>query len=391
MFMQNIRRATKKHRKVLLAVVLLLMLGLVGSFATWNSRSGVGGGSDAGAGEFTLVQQINSYLEYIRSLEAEAREYSDFITLASSYMELGYLYANNLYNGTEEEKATAQDAVDASAGWAREYYQRALDNAPEGLNSKAIADIKAAQAEACEMQGDWDSAAFYRNEAAGLSVADVLSNISSLEAEAGDYDGYLAVAAAYMDLSSLYAEILNNGYEEDNSSTQKSLSVSAAMAREYYQRALDNPPEIFSDTIMAEIKAAQAQACYIESDMEGALTYMEEAHDLIPDEVNFITSIAMLHQEMEHNTEAVMFYQQARNMAPEDPYIVDAYANFLLTFMGTERAIREWEIYRDALPEDHPYKETADDYIVNLQSWADFMASFEQAIEEEDYDPEIDF
>ena len=37
MLMQNIRRSTRKHRKVLIFVVILLAVGLVGSFAVWNS------------------------------------------------------------------------------------------------------------------------------------------------------------------------------------------------------------------------------------------------------------------------------------------------------------------------------------------------------------------
>ena len=37
MFMQKIRHATYKHRTVLIVVVVLLAIGLVGSFAVWGA------------------------------------------------------------------------------------------------------------------------------------------------------------------------------------------------------------------------------------------------------------------------------------------------------------------------------------------------------------------
>ena len=394
MFMQNIRRATKKHRKVLLVVVVLLMFGLVGSFATWSSRSGlggIGGGAEAG-GEYTLDQYIAAYLDYIRSMEEEANDYSSFLSLASSYIELGYLYMEKLYDNDvdEEAAAAAEEAMKASAAWARIYYQRALDDAPEGLNVAAIADIMNGQAEACEMQGDSESAVAYRKEANSLQVTASLSNIESLKAEAVDYEGCISLAAAYMELSYLYADSLSSEEEEDEA-MHEALSASAASAREYFQQALDVAPEgLLNEAAIAEVKFGQAEACNIAGDSEGALDYLEEANSINPDDVRIIYSIAMLNQELGRDDEAFIFYQRARTMAPEDMNIVDAYSRFLFSYISPERGIKELQDYRDALPEGHPYIETADNNIANLQGWADLFSSLQVVDEDDEFGLEID-
>gem|GEM_PF-2235796 len=415
MFMQDIRRATKKHRKVLLAVVVLLMVGLVGSFATWNSggRSGTNPGGTDVNGEPTLDQQITSYLSLIATLEEDAYDYSSFLNVAYSYMELGDLYMNKYSDETgkipeldppvyDEEGnvvplAPAQEAARAareaeynaayaaaeiwldgsrnSAGWAREYYQRALDNAPEGLNDAAIAEIKAGQADACDMQGDVEAAAAFRREANSLRIAASLNNISSLKAAAADYMGYLNVAYAYMELSGLYQGNLSSGDEAEDSKTQDALTASAASAIEYYQKALDNAPEEIVDAAKAEIKLGQAEACYMQTELEKALTYVEEAYSLTPENTQLLMVQASLHSELDRKDKAKELYQKARLLEPEDINIAVTYAEFLFYSDSNDAGIAELKAYRDSLPEGHANIDTADEYINYLQSWADLFAN----------------
>ena len=396
MFMQSIRRATKRHRKVLLVVVILLLLGLVGSFATWSSRSGVDNTGGAVSGEPSLDQLISSYLTYIREKEAEDLDFNGYQGLADTYMDLGSLYQTKLYSSAgdgdddEEAYAATENAMKNSAAWARIYYQHALDNAPEALNAAGIAEIKNKQAAACDMQGDTESAAAFRKEAISVRIAASLSLIQSLEAEEADYDGYKERASAYMELSYLYANSLTGDEEEDHE-TQHALEASAASARNCYEQALENLPEdLQNDAAKAEIKFAQAEACDVERDAEGALVYIEEASALAPEDVRYVYSLAAIHQELGNEAKAIMFYQQARAMAPEDLTVAYAYANFLFSHSSPEDGIEELKAYRAALPAGHPYIEEAEYYIEYFQSFADMFASFEM-VGDDDLGLEIDY
>ena len=336
MFMQSIRRATKKHRKVLLAVVILLLVGLVSSFGIWNSISqGSTGVSNTTGDDITLEQQITAYLEYIETLKPEAVDYSGCLNLASTYKELGYLYANKysmemenvpeasqpVYDeegnevplGPVEEAARSakeaerQTAISAAEVWmeygknaaiqAETYYQQALDKAPAELNDAGIANIKASQAETRDMQGDTEGALAFMKEAYELTP--------------------------------------------DNSSYLVNLA--------YLEQALGN--------------------------LEEALARYEEASALYPENASFVAAQASLQGEMGNNDQARELYQQARAMAPEDYNIAYYYAMYIFNTGDYEGGVAELQAYRDALPEGHLNIEQADANITYLQSLADMFAS----------------
>lgn len=348
MFMQNIRRATKKHRKLLLTVVILLMVGLVGSFATWNSSSQVANGTDGS--ELTLAQQITAYESYVADLLAEHTDpdYSASLTIASSYLDLSYLYYNK-YNSdnanipslaepeldengeeiplsqeqeaaraaaeAEREEALAaveksRNASDEAAQLAEVYYQRALERTPEGLNDAARAEVKAGLAAAREIQGDLEGALAYMAEAYDLYP----DNIQYLTAQA-----------------SLH-ETLGN--------------------------------------------------------LEAALALYEQASALYPGNTQFIISQASVHADLGHEDEARALYQEARALLPEDLTVAYYYASFLFSYESPEAGVAELKAFRDSLPEGHAQIADTDNAIANLEGWASLFAGLSGGGEETGKDGE---
>jgi tetratricopeptide (TPR) repeat protein len=170
-FMQRIRRATKKHRKVLLAAVIILTIGLVGSFAVWNSDNY----SNNDSTEMTTAEQIGLYEDYLAENEPAADAAVDYDTAASMaeiYMSLRSL----CYQAYTEVAATDADAglqyytqsVEAAVK-AAEYYQLQLDAAPEALNDFGKAQIIAAKAQALAFAGSNDEAQTLYDQALALS------------------------------------------------------------------------------------------------------------------------------------------------------------------------------------------------------------------------------
>jgi len=348
--MQNIRRSTKKHRKVLLAVVLLLMLGLVGSFATWGSRSGLGGVSSGSGvdGYDTLEQQISLYFDYVKRLEAEANDFSAYVTIASNYRELSTLYMNKYNNDSSEiialdppeydeegneiplepeqqaERALAEETYNAavaaaevwldashnSAGWAADWYQKALDNAPADISDIGIADIKFNQAEARYMQDEKEIAVLLLKEA--------------------------------------------NELDEDN--------INYILNLAYMEQEL--------------------------GDLEGALACYEQASDMYPENANFVATKASLNADMGNTEKASVLYKEARAMAPEDADIAYSYASFIFFSVGYEEGLDEMRAFRASLPEESPALTRADEGLANLQSWADLFASL--VVEPTDEDSDAD-
>jgi len=170
-FMQRIRRATRKHRKVLLIVVIILAVGLVGSFAVWNSDNY---GNNTGT-EMTAQEQIALYEDYLAKNEPAADaevDYNTAASLAEVYMSLQQLYYT-AYSQVAAEDADAgvqyyMQSVTA-AGKAADYYQKQLDVAPENLNDYGKAQIIANQAQALAYTGASDDAKALFDQALALS------------------------------------------------------------------------------------------------------------------------------------------------------------------------------------------------------------------------------
>lgn len=146
MLMQKIRRWTKKHRTVLIVVVCLLAIGLVGSFAVWNSDI-------FSSGDPTAAQQAQAYEEYLATVlpatPADAT-YEEAQQIALLYSELYGLYGqaySEIANNEDDASVTlaesySQKAMLAAANGAI-YYQQAIDTAPESLGDVGMGQLYA--------------------------------------------------------------------------------------------------------------------------------------------------------------------------------------------------------------------------------------------------------
>ncbi|MDO4732605.1 MAG: hypothetical protein Q4B50_03715 [Bacillota bacterium] len=143
MFMQKIRRSTKKNRTILLIVVALLAIGIVGSFAVWNSND-YGMPADA---EMTAAEMVEQYEQYLAENTPENIDEIDYNTASSTaqnYMTLSQ------YAGMAASEASGTDAdltasymlmqMDAATD-AVEYYKKAIELAPESLNAEGEAAL----------------------------------------------------------------------------------------------------------------------------------------------------------------------------------------------------------------------------------------------------------
>jgi len=346
-FMQNIRRATKKHRTVLLVVVIILAIGLVGSFAISGMSGQRGMGSGMMGNDWTLDMQIAAYLRHIATLEAEPQEYANYLSIARSYMELSSLYAEKYSLAIDElpvldppeldedgneipldeerqaaraiaeaELEAAQTAAEAwydycknSAGWAEHYYQLALDNLPEGINNAAIADIKFDQAKARDIQGDVEGTIAFVEEAHAL----VPDNVNYLLA-------------------------------------------------------------------LATLEKARYNT-------EGALLRYEQASAIYPDNAGFLANQATLHGELGNYEQARELFLRARELDPLNYEIAYSHANFLFWQESYEAGFAELTAYRDSLPENHPNIEKADEGIEYFQMILDWLGGM-NIDEDEDEDEE---
>ena len=144
MFMQNIRRATRKHRKLLLAIVILLCVGMVGSFATWGSGNY---SNNKDWADMNYVEKVQYYQNYISTLGYP--EDVDQLTYDQAY-ELGELN-ETLYtlakSAFDEESAEGYDVISNDAlARAAQCYAKAAELS-EGKSDT-------------EMQSLWEKIAF---------------------------------------------------------------------------------------------------------------------------------------------------------------------------------------------------------------------------------------
>lgn len=182
MFMTKLRRATKKYRWVLIIIVIALAIGLIGSFATWNSGGGAhGNNNSAEASTLDQIEQIEAYLEQQLPADGEALDYSKANSLADLHMTLANLY-NTAYQENSATDANAAltyyaTAVDYATK-AADYYQTALAEAPESLNDLGKARLYASQANALMTAGDSETAQPLYEQAIALGADDYDINIS---------------------------------------------------------------------------------------------------------------------------------------------------------------------------------------------------------------------
>ena len=130
MFMHRIRHATRKHRKVLLIVIIIIAVGIVGSFAVWNSNSANQNQQNTSYAD--LADQCQEYIASIEPESMEGMEYDAAIELAEYYYTL-YSYALYAYyeSGDETYNQTSIDAMKSSA----DYFTYAAENFTYDLES----------------------------------------------------------------------------------------------------------------------------------------------------------------------------------------------------------------------------------------------------------------
>ncbi len=173
MFMQRIRQGTKKHGKLLIVIVVILAVGLVGSFAVWGAGSNTG----RQPAEATTAEQIAQYEGYIASNEPAAGAQIDFSTassMANLYSTLASLCATQAGEETDAAMATQySDKATDAATKANDYYQIQLDTAPETLNDAGRAQILAGKAAALSYLQQADEAKALYQEVVTLDPTNI--------------------------------------------------------------------------------------------------------------------------------------------------------------------------------------------------------------------------
>ncbi|MGI6630948.1 MAG: tetratricopeptide repeat protein [Bacillota bacterium] len=131
MVMQKIRHSKKKMRVPLIIMVIMLAVGLVGSFAIWSSPN-VGG---TAGNEIQPEEQIKNLQISIDSLEKDLEENPKDFSVVKSLADARYQQAGLYAQINDREKSMEVFAKGL------ENYLSALDYAPEDLNEKGRADI----------------------------------------------------------------------------------------------------------------------------------------------------------------------------------------------------------------------------------------------------------
>ncbi len=236
MFMESLRQGKKKHRNLMIAVVVILAVSLVGSFAIWQSPSGQGGSgseSDNAAQYQAALQSVQAAID-TKLTEVGEGNTPDFATASA----IGELYATAYqYNSMLED---AENAVIA-ANQAAIYYELALQQAPAELNEQGIANYKALAGTYYLVSNQYEKAGRYLQEALEVMPADYQLNYS--------YAMYLMrmnkTAEAIAHLTSYRATL-----EEGSETAQQVDSLIALL------NAMQNPPEQSTD--QAEDENAEA-------------------------------------------------------------------------------------------------------------------------------------
>lgn len=131
MVIQTIRRSKRKMRWPLIIMVVMLAVGLVGSFAIWSSPN-LGGSTGT---EIKPEDQIKNLQVSIDSLEEDLKEKPKDFSIIKSLADVRYQQAGLYAQINDQEKSVEVFKKGL------ENYLSALDYAPEELNEKGRADI----------------------------------------------------------------------------------------------------------------------------------------------------------------------------------------------------------------------------------------------------------
>ncbi|GEM_PF-2543768 len=151
MFMQNLRKATQKHRKLLIIVVVLLGASMVGTFASWNSNYDESSSSSDSPSTAEYIKMYENLVKEKTPAEGKPVDYGTATTLAQYYKQLNtYYYTAYTENQSSDEKLAKEYLTKSTNAItkAAEYYQVAIDNALPGLNNLGKAQLYANKAAA---------------------------------------------------------------------------------------------------------------------------------------------------------------------------------------------------------------------------------------------------
>ncbi len=306
MFMQNIRYQTKKHRNLLIVVVVLLIAGLVGSF-------GAGGGSQT-AQDLTTDELIPLQEEYVDDLAANANDMETYNALGGAIMYLASLYQTKYNEDTSDE--TYSTMYTEALAEAEAAYREALALAPADIEAASRLALYDGISQAMNSQGKTEEA---------------IAEIDGLYAEyQEDIDAITSLA---------YLQYNLGAYEQ---------------AGTYYQHALTIIPEDKDDAYIASLHSSLASAQTAALDYDAALASMDEAIALDAENLDYTISKAYIFTMLDRNDEAKAVYDEALAKNPEAFELQQAYANFLFNYEDADAAIASMTAYRDSLAADDP-------------------------------------
>ena len=151
MFMQKIRRATKKNRGVLMVIIGILIVGLVSSVAFMGGAPGV---QQEG---MTLEEWIAAFEDFTAGLDTEGLDFGGAWANADHFMELSGLYWH-MFELTGMMEPEWHEKSIAAAGQAEELYAQAYAQIPADLNDDARMGFLFNYASSREAQGNYAGA-----------------------------------------------------------------------------------------------------------------------------------------------------------------------------------------------------------------------------------------
>lgn len=166
MLMDKIRRGPKKHRKLLIAVVVVIAASIVASFA-------IGGSSNIGSNKSNQdttqlqIDALNTSVAESKKVADADMTFSESKNLADTLIKLANLQSSQ----DSSSKEGVQNAVEAA-----KYYDLALKKAPAELNDKGRADLIREKAVALYYAGDATGAETELKKAIDLMPFDYEAN-----------------------------------------------------------------------------------------------------------------------------------------------------------------------------------------------------------------------
>ncbi|HWR57080.1 MAG TPA: hypothetical protein VN462_11250 [Negativicutes bacterium] len=218
MVMQAIRRSKKKMRIPLIIMVIVLAVGLIGSFAIWSSPDMQ---SNAPGNEANPEEQIKNLQVSIDSMENELKEKPKDYSIIKSLADVRYQQAG--FYAQINDKAKSEEVFAKGL----ENYLAALDYAPTELNAQGQADIMVKAAYCASNSGQDNTAGVLYQQAIELVPEDF----------AARYNYVLFLAFYLQDLNKAkeeigrYKAILKDG-DERIAQADQLLAVIETLAKE---------------------------------------------------------------------------------------------------------------------------------------------------------------